>query len=106
MDTLSRIPSQLFSNITYIGVFFLGAILVLLGFFKVSVIIAASQLVVFIVYPLGNLTSLITSIFAVRAIIKDLTPILNMEEKSVALTSKKLLKMKKYKFCISYRIQR
>ncbi|WP_029409876.1 ABC transporter ATP-binding protein [Treponema pedis] len=89
MNILSNTASEAFSNITYIGIFFLGAVLVLLGFFKVSVIIAASQLVVFIVYPLGNLTRLITSIFAARAIIKDLTPILNMEEKAVDLTSKK-----------------
>ncbi|UTC74507.1 ABC transporter ATP-binding protein [Treponema sp. OMZ 792] len=72
---------DLLSNITYIGVFFLGAVLVLLGFFKISVIIAASQLVVFIVYPLSNLTRYITSLLASKAVIKDLDEILNMEEK-------------------------
>jgi len=72
---------DLLSNITYIGVFFLGAVLVLLGFFKISVIIAASQLVVFIVYPLSNLTHYITSLLASKAVIKELDEILNMEEK-------------------------
>lgn len=72
---------DLLSNITYIGVFFLGAVLVLLGFFKISVIIAASQLVIFIVYPLSNLTHYITSLLASKAVIKELDEILNMEEK-------------------------
>lgn len=76
---------DLLSNITYIGVFFLGAVLVLLGFFKISVIIAASQLVVFIVYPLSNLTQYITSILAAKAVIKDLDEILNLEEKDSSL---------------------
>ena len=74
-----------FSSITYIGVFFLGAVLVLLGFFKISVIIAASQLVIFIVYPLSNLTQYITSILAAKAVIKDLDKILNLQEKDSSL---------------------
>ena len=74
-----------FSSITYIGVFFLGAVLVLLGFFKISVIIAASQLVIFIVYPLSNLTQYITSILAAKAVIKDLDEILNLQEKDSSL---------------------
>ena len=74
-----------FSSITYIGVFFLGAVLVLLGFFKISVIIAASQLVIFIVYPLSNLTQYITSILAAKAVIKDLDEILNLQEKDNSL---------------------
>ena len=76
---------DLLSNITYIGVFFLGAVLVLLGFFKISVIIAASQLVIFIVYPLSNLTQYITSILAAKAVIKDLDEILNLQEKDNSL---------------------
>lgn len=74
-----------FSSITYIGVFFLGAVLVLLGFFKISVIIAASQLVIFIVYPLSNLTQYITSILAAKAVIKDLDEILNLQKKDSSL---------------------
>ena len=73
------------SNITYIGVFFLGAVLVLLGFFKISVIIAASQLVVFIVYPLSNLTHYITSLLASKAVIKELDEILNLQENDSSL---------------------
>lgn len=76
---------DLLSNITYIGVFFLGAVLVLLGFFKISVIIAASQLVVFIVYPLSNLTHYITSLLASKAVIKELDEILNLQEKDSSL---------------------
>ena len=76
---------DLLSNITYIGVFFLGAVLVLLGFFKISVIIAASQLVIFIVYPLSNLTHYITSLLASKAVIKELDEILNLEEKDSSL---------------------
>lgn len=74
-----------FSSITYIGVFFLGAVLVLLGFFKISVIIAASQLVIFIVYPLSNLTQYITSILAAKAVIKELDEILNLQENDSSL---------------------
>ena len=76
---------DLLSNITYIGVFFLGAVLVLLGFFKISVIIAASQLVIFIVYPLSNLTQYITSILAAKAVIKELDEILNLQENDSSL---------------------
>ncbi|WP_255811549.1 ABC transporter ATP-binding protein [Treponema denticola] len=76
---------DLLSNITYIGVFFLGAVLVLLGFFKISVIIAASQLVVFIVYPLSNLTHYITSLLASKAVIKELDEILNLQENDSSL---------------------
>ena len=76
---------DLLSNITYIGIFFLGAVLVLLGFFKISVIIAASQLVIFIVYPLSNLTHYITSLLASKAVIKELDEILNLQEKDSSL---------------------
>lgn len=88
IDNLINILSHMSGNITYIGIFFLGAVLVLMGFFKISVIIAASQLVVFIVYPLGNLTHTITSMLAAKEIIKDLELILKIEKKETAAIRK------------------
>lgn len=83
------VVGDILSNITYVGIFLLGAVFVLLGFFKVSVIIAASQLVVFIVYPLTNLTKNITALVATKKILQDLEHILHKKEKQKHYVEKK-----------------
>lgn len=88
LDWFTGTLSHLLSSIVYFGVFFLGAILVLLGVFKISVIIAASQLVIFIVFPLGSLTRNITSIFAAKELGKELNAILQQEEPNAVCVQK------------------
>ncbi|MGP1577863.1 MAG: ABC transporter ATP-binding protein [Treponema sp.] len=89
LDCFTDTLSHLLSSIVYFGVFFLGAILVLLGVFKISVIIAASQLVIFIVFPLGVLTRTITAIFAAKEIIQELDSILTQETAALPLVEKR-----------------
>ena len=88
LDWFTNTLSHLLSSIVYFGVFFLGAVLVLLGVFKISVIIAASQLVIFIVFPLGSLTRHITSIFAAKEIGKELNGILQQAEPETQFVKK------------------
>lgn len=72
MNSIANILSFTFGQILYVGIYFFGALLVLLGQMTVGVMIAASQLVVYIASPLVNLSDDITEIRSAKEIIENL----------------------------------
>ena len=70
--TLARLLSYTFGQILYVGIYFFGALLTILGYMSVGTMIAASQLVVYIASPLQTLSDDITEIRSAREIIKNL----------------------------------
>lgn len=72
LNSLANILSFTFGKVLYVGIYFFGALLVLLGQMTVGVMIAASQLVVYIASPLVSLSDDITEIRSAKEIIENL----------------------------------
>ena len=70
--TLARLLSFTFGQVIYVGIYFFGALLTILGHMTVGAMIAASQLVVYIASPLQTLSDDITEIKSAREIINGL----------------------------------
>lgn len=70
--TLARLLSFTFGQVIYVGIYFFGALLTILGHMTVGAMIAASQLVVYIASPLQTLSDDITEIKSAREIINRL----------------------------------
>lgn len=71
-SALANLLSFTFGQVMYVGVYFFGALLTILGQMSVGSMIAASQLVVYIASPLQSISSDITEIRSVQAVIANL----------------------------------
>lgn len=68
--SLARLLSFTVGQIIYIGIYFIGAILTLQGLMTVGMMVAASQLVVYIANPIQNVSDAITDMRGAEEIIK------------------------------------
>ena len=64
-------------QIIYIGIYFIGAILTLNGLMTVGMMVAASQLVVYIANPIQNISDSITDMRSAKEIITKIQMLLN-----------------------------
>lgn len=71
-SALANLLSFTFGQVMYVGVYFFGALLTILGQMSVGSMIAASQLVVYIASPLQSISSDITEIRSVQTVIVNL----------------------------------
>lgn len=65
----------LFSSISYIGLYFIGAILVSKGMLSLASLVAASQLVVYIISPMETMSTSVSEIMGARKVIASLSDI-------------------------------
>ncbi|WP_051824138.1 ABC transporter transmembrane domain-containing protein [Clostridium sulfidigenes] len=72
LSSFANLMSFTMGNILYIGIYFIGAILVILGYETVGTLVAASQLVVYISSPLVCLSDDLGEIKSAREIIHQL----------------------------------
>ncbi len=72
INSTARLLSSTFGQILYIGIYFFGAILTVLGHMTFGTMIAASQLVVYIAAPLETLSADITEIKSAKDLIQNL----------------------------------
>lgn len=72
LTSMARLLSFTFGQILYVGIFFFGALLTISGAMTVSMMIAASQLVVYIASPLQTLSEDITEIKSIAALVESL----------------------------------
>lgn len=83
LSSTARLLSFTFGQILYIGIFFFGALLTILGVMTVSKMIVASQLVVYIAAPLQTLGDDITEIKGAANLIDSLEKELSYREKQI-----------------------
>ncbi len=83
LSSTARLLSFTFGQILYVGIFFFGAMLTILGVMTVSKIIVASQLVVYIAAPLQTLGEDITELKSAVQLIRTLQKELLYSEKQV-----------------------
>lgn len=76
---LSSNVSFIFSTITHLGVFLLGAVLSLQGLITIAEVVAASQLIVYISSPIYNLNMDLADLRTARVSAKKLEDLLNSE---------------------------
>lgn len=81
ITTISRILSFTLGEILYVGIYFFGALLTLLGQMTVGSMIAASQLVVYIASPLQMLSDNMTDIRSAKEIIQKLEDDIRTEKR-------------------------
>ena len=75
--SLARLLSFTVGQIIYIGIYFIGAILTLQGLMTVGMMVAASQLVVYIANPIQNVSDAITDMRGAEEIIKKFRALLD-----------------------------
>lgn len=83
LSSTARLLSFTFGQILYVGIFFFGAMLTILGVMTVSKMIVASQLVVYIAAPLQTLGEDITELKSAVQLIRTLQKELLYSEKQV-----------------------
>lgn len=83
-SALANLLSFTFGQVMYVGVYFLGALLTILGQMSVGSMIAASQLVVYIASPLQSISSDITEIRSVQAVLANLKKQLERDDSQKA----------------------
>ena len=76
-SSLARLLSFTVGQIIYIGIYFIGAILTLNGLMTVGMMVAASQLVVYIANPIQNISDSITDMRSAKEIITKIQTLLN-----------------------------
>ena len=76
-SSLARLLSFTVGQIIYIGIYFIGAILTLNGLMTVGMMVAASQLVVYIANPIQNISDSITDMRSAKEIITKIQALLN-----------------------------
>ena len=82
LTSTAQLLSFTFGQILYVGIFFFGALLVISGAMTVSMMIAASQLVVYIASPLQTLSGDITEIKSVKDLVESLRHDLSYDKTS------------------------
>ena len=75
-SSLARLLSFTVGQIIYIGIYFIGAILTLNGLMTVGMMVAASQLVVYIANPIQNISDSITDMRSAKEIITKIQTLL------------------------------
>lgn len=81
-SSLARLLSFTVGQVIYVGIYFFGAILTLQGLMSVGMMVAASQLVVYIASPIQNISDAITDIRSAQDIIKKFHQILDQVNSS------------------------
>ena len=76
-SSLARLLSFTVGQIIYIGIYFIGAILTLNGLMTVGMMVAASQLVVYIANPIQNISDSITDMRSAKEIITKIQTLLD-----------------------------
>lgn len=76
-SSLARLLSFTVGQIIYIGIYFIGAILILNGLMTVGMMVAASQLVVYIANPIQNISDSITDMRSAKEINTKIQTLLN-----------------------------
>jgi len=84
--SLARLLSFTVGQIIYIGIYFIGAILTLQGLMTVGMMVAASQLVVYIANPIQNVSDAITDMRGAKEIIKKFRALLEKKTSVVGGT--------------------
>ena len=84
--SLARLLSFTIGQIIYIGIYFIGAILTLQGLMTVGMMVAASQLVVYIANPIQNVSDAITDMRGAEEIIKKFRALLEKKSSVVGGT--------------------
>lgn len=79
VSSLARLLSFTVGQIIYIGIYFIGAILTLQGLMTVGMMVAASQLVVYIASPIQNVSDAITDMRGAKEIIRKFRALLDRE---------------------------
>ncbi len=86
LTSVARLLSFAFGQIIYVGIYFFGALLTILGQMTIGTMIAASQLVVYVASPLQSLNDDITEIRSAKEIISKLRSVLNYAQEAKAPT--------------------
>lgn len=80
VSSLARLLSFTVGQIIYIGIYFIGAILTLQGLMTVGMMVAASQLVVYIASPIQNVSDAITDMRGAKEIIRKFRALLDRKD--------------------------